>query len=338
MNQLTGFFGVILPTLVVFSVCKYNTFMLNNIFCKYDMSYDIHQPEQTSATLDLSRSERPEVTQVNIDCCAELSNLYKVDILHTGVVGLFGCPVEVSGDIAENTKLKFTYDPTLLNGIKPEGLIILHYNEADAWYDTIQSELDSENCTVTAEISEGGVYMLADAYEWYRAWGITIDELKHDLVFRCSEVTPSFSITIPSDVDYTPCGDYLKDSTEPNVKEKDLVAGPGILSLDDYDIVLSLKYIERSDDITYDDNVEAIKGFCDNSPESYSYEEYNGYTIFTSRLNGEPEQGIHGSGSTWAFMKLSDFSWIYICYTYNYDVIDKYEPQAVNSVMSFKWE
>lgn len=46
----------------------------------------------------------------------------------------------------------------------------------------------------------------------------------------------------------------------------------------------------------------------------------------------------NGSGSTWAFMKLSDFSWIYICYTYNYDVIDKYEPQAVNSVMSFKWE
>lgn len=297
----------------------------------------LQKPEPKYAALDLSKSERPEVTRVEVGCNASIINVYKVNYLHTGVVGLFGCPVEISGDIAKGTKLEFTYDPSKLNGIKPEGLIILHYNEAEAWYDTIQSDLDRDNCTVTALIGEGGAYLLADAYEWYRVWGTVLDEFKHDVVFRCNESYHPFSITIPSDVEFNPCGDYLKDSSEPNVREQDLVAGPGVLDLDDHDIVLTMKYFQRTDEITYDENVAGIKAFCDTSDE-YSYEDYGDYTIFTSRVKGEPQRGINGSGSTWALMKIDNISWVYICYTYVYDKIEEYEPQAVNSIKSFMWE
>lgn len=295
------------------------------------------EPELSESELDLSKSERPEVTRVKLSCNASIKNVYKVNYLHTGVVGLFGCPVETDGEIPSGTKLEFTYDPSMLNGIKPEGLIILHYNEADAWYDTIPSELDRERHTVTAEISESGAYMLADAYEWYRVWGTVLDEFKHDVVFRCDEVNPAFSITIPADVEFNPCGDYLKDSSEPNVREKDLVAGPGVLDLSRHDIVLTMKYYQRTDDTTCDKNLADIKEICDSSDE-YSYEEYGDYTIFTSRMKGDPSCGINGSGSAWALMKISDLSWVYICYTYVYDKIDEYEPQAVNSIKSFKWE
>ena len=295
----------------------------------------LQKPEPKYAALDLSKSERPEVTRVEVGCNASIINVYKVNYLHTGVVGLFGCPVEISGEIPSGTALEFTYDPSKLNGIKPEGLIILHYSNHA--YDTIPSELDRDNCTVTALIGEGGAYMLADAYEWYRVWGTVIDEFKHDVVFRCNESYHPFSITIPSDVEFNPCGDYLKDSSEPNVREQDLVAGPGVLDLDDHDIVLTMKYFQRTDEITYDENVAGIKAFCDTSDE-YSYEDYGEYTIFTSRVKGEPQRGINGSGSTWAQMKITDCSWVYICYTYVYDKIEEYEPQAVNSIKSFMWE
>ncbi|MGN0688228.1 MAG: hypothetical protein ACI4KA_08990 [Oscillospiraceae bacterium] len=298
----------------------------------------LETPKNEYTVLDLTDSERPEVTSVKINCNADISNLYKVDYLHSEVVGLFGCPVEINGDINDGTLLEFTYDPSLLNGISPEGLIILHYNENDSWYDTIPSKLDSEHCAVSAVISEGGVYMLADAYEWYRAWGVNADEYAHDVLFRCGEITPNFSISIPDDVKFTPCGDYMKDSGEPNVREKDLVAGPSVLDLRRYDIVLIMKYMERMDEITYTENITAIKEICEEMPEYYMYEEYEDYTIFSSRIEGDPQLGITGSGSVWAMMKITDHSWVYICYTYVYDKIDEYEAQAISSIKSFRWE
>lgn len=298
----------------------------------------LKKPEPKYAVLDLSKSERPEVSQVKINCNARLNNLYKAHILHTGVVGLFGCPVEIDGKIPDKTALEFTYNSSMLNGINPDGLLILHYSEEKSDYTELPSKVDKERCTVTAEISEGGAYMLVDAYEWFRAWGVNIDELKHDTTFHCTEITPNFSISIPSDVDYAPCIASLKDSSEPNLREKDLVAGASRYD-EKRKIVLTMKYCEGTNGLTYAENIAGAKSVCEIMPEAYSvYEESADRAIFVCNFAGEPAKNIDGTGGVWAFVKITDSSWLYISYSYDYNNISKYEQAAVNSVKSLKWK
>lgn len=141
-------------------------------------------------TKSIEKGEKPEVTAVHLSCMCdgdikekvEISDLYNVNVLHSGVVGLVGVPIELTyDDSLSETKLYFIYDADELRGIPPKNLIMLHYNEESQFYDTVENAvLNEDEHTVSADISEVGVYLLADAYQWYDCWGIDVSEYEYD--------------------------------------------------------------------------------------------------------------------------------------------------------------
>ena len=162
-----------------------------------------------SYTLDLSSSERPQVLKAEVNGAdnARLSNLYGVHILHTDVVGLFGCPVDVTADEFDGASITFTYDKNNMKGVPPENLLFLWYDEDNSIYREIKTQLDENSCTVSADITAGGAYMLVDLYEWLRVWGYDVDEYAHEICLTGEEFSrnygitlPEFSITLPKNV------------------------------------------------------------------------------------------------------------------------------------------
>ncbi len=162
-----------------------------------------------SYTLDLSKSDKPQVLKATVNGAdnARLHNLYGVHILHTDVVGLFSCPVEVTANEFDGASITFTYDKNNMNSVPPENLLFLWYDENNSVYREIKTQLDEKSCTVSADISAGGAYMLVDRYEWLKAWGYDVEEYAHEICFTGEEFSrnygislPEFSITLPKTV------------------------------------------------------------------------------------------------------------------------------------------
>ncbi|MBP5361995.1 MAG: hypothetical protein J6Y71_03060 [Ruminococcus sp.] len=138
----------------------------------------------------IANSEKPELVKIrfsgecdeNIKKHASVSDLYGVDYLHSGVVGLVGSPIDVSYDEQiKQPELSFIYDKEQLRGVPEKNLIVLHYNENDQFYDTIEKfDLDTANCIVSVKLKEDGVYLLADAFQWYGAWGMDVSKYAYD--------------------------------------------------------------------------------------------------------------------------------------------------------------
>lgn len=138
----------------------------------------------------IDNAEKPEVIRIsfegkcvdNIKKHAKVSDLYNVHVLHSGVVGLIGVPIELEYDEeVTEPRLTFTYDTSELRGVPEKNLVMLHYNENDAFYDTVKKfSLNTDDCTVSADIKEQGVYLLADAYMWYGAWGMDVSEYEYE--------------------------------------------------------------------------------------------------------------------------------------------------------------
>lgn len=148
---------------------------------------DVRRQTYTKA---IDRGEKPEVAAVHLSCVCDgdisekvsISDLYNVNVLHSGVVGLVGVPIKLTyDDSLSETKLYFIYDADELRGIPPKNFIMLHYNEESQFYDTVENfVLNEDEHTVSADISEGGVYLLADAYQWYDCWGLDVSEYAYD--------------------------------------------------------------------------------------------------------------------------------------------------------------
>lgn len=149
---------------------------------------DVRRQTYTKA---IEKGEKPEVSAVHLSCMCggdisekvSISDLYNVNVLHSGVVGLVGVPIELTyDDSVSETKIYFIYNADELRGIPQKNLIMLHYNEETSFYDTVEDfVLNEEDCTVSADISEGGVYLLADAYQWYGCWGTDVSEYEYDV-------------------------------------------------------------------------------------------------------------------------------------------------------------
>lgn len=158
----------------------------------------------TSYTIDLSQTRAPNVLSVTVDDAVEpyIRNMLDVHVLHTDVVGLFGCPVEVTADELENAVLTFEYDPENMKNVPAKNLIGLYYNEEEYNYEEILGELDESACTVTFDITREGSYMLVDAFEWLSVWGVDASEYSHPLEYvyegrTYPEYYPGFSAIIP---------------------------------------------------------------------------------------------------------------------------------------------
>lgn len=166
---------------------------------------DSSQPEinVSSVTLDLAKKDLKQVKHVTLEGKlskqTRLKNLYGVNVLHSEIVGLFGCPVEVVSDNFTGGTLTFEYDPENMRGVPEKNLVLLHYTE-DNSYDEITASIDEENNQITAQITEAGDYMLVDAFLWIGAWGGDVTEYAHDTEFFCDMF--GFSVTIPKEAAY----------------------------------------------------------------------------------------------------------------------------------------
>lgn len=162
------------------------------------------EPEPSAEyTLHLEDTRCPQVLTVTVENGKDpyIRNMLDVHVLHTGVVGLFGCPVEVEG-VTENSRLIFRYDPANMNQVPSRNLIGLYYNEEEYNYEELEPTLDTENCTVSFDVDRDGAYMLVDLYEWFRAWGADLPEYAHPLEFTFEggyypSYYPSFTVTVP---------------------------------------------------------------------------------------------------------------------------------------------
>lgn len=137
---------------------------------------------EDKTTLDLRRSDEPNVLEVTVSGeNVTITDMLNIHILHTDVVGRFGSPVEVEG-AEENSVITFRVDRRNMKNVPMQNLIVLHYNEEDAWYDELPGRVDETACTVSAQTDGDGCYLLADLYEWYNVWGFPVPEgSEHEL-------------------------------------------------------------------------------------------------------------------------------------------------------------
>ncbi len=151
---------------------------------------DPADPERQICHKTLSNPEKPEIVRIwfsgecsdSIKAHSRVSDIYNIDYLHSGVVGLVGSPVELEFD--ENvTKpvMSFEYDEAQLRGIPVKNLIVLHYSEKDQFYNTIGSYIEMEKNRVSFIPEEPGVYLLADAYQWLGVWGYDVSEYEYTI-------------------------------------------------------------------------------------------------------------------------------------------------------------
>ncbi|MCH5325331.1 MAG: hypothetical protein J1E39_08955 [Eubacterium sp.] len=106
-------------------------------------------------------------------------DMYGIHVLHSGVVGLVGAPVDVQfdPDKVEGGKLVFVYDPDELKGVRPDALMFMWYDEENGNYQELPDGiLNTDNCSMNLRIDKPGVYLLVNMYEWLNAWGAGLED------------------------------------------------------------------------------------------------------------------------------------------------------------------
>ena len=157
----------------------------------YDSSEESSEPaksgEKVSASDEVGYNGDDTVTRVELipDESIDISDkvrfedMYERHVLHTGVVGRVGAPVELDFDKNEvrGGTLVFTYDPKKLSGVRPDALMFLWYDEAnDNYVEKEVESLDTDAHTVSLHITEPGTYLLVNMYTWLNAWGADLDD------------------------------------------------------------------------------------------------------------------------------------------------------------------
>lgn len=209
------------------------------------------QAEHRAQVLNLAGEENKQVTSVMLE--GEFSEMpvlnTSMDVMHMGVVGLVGCPIEINSSELTSAKLQFKYDKFRLGSIPPENLVVLHYDGNSGFYDTVPSVPDTNQCTVSADISEDGVYMLADNYEWGSVWGNTGTAKPHPIDYVNNEYGFSFALPEGMRVEYIM--DYMKDDEDGSYKVLTRSAEKG-------DLNIGVEYLLRPDSASAEEYLNVL--------------------------------------------------------------------------------
>ncbi len=286
----------------------------------------ITENEKLTRGVKLSDADVKQVVKVGIKGIfsedTTVSDIYNINVLHTGVVGLFGCPVEISSSEFEEAVIVFEYNPDDMKNVPAESLIMLHYNEEDCFYDTIPSKLNEENHTVSAKITEPGAYMLADAYEWYRTWGDDASEYAHDILYTDPDF--NFSMSIPEEIQLQYVSSPLEDDEE----------GKCQTLLECYandNIQIGIEYLERP---TYASAEEFITKIADILEcEKGTITAQDGAAGHYFYINFGEDIGTKNLSMNCVF-PIDNTHYINIWYGFT---DEKYYETAVKSLESFKW-
>lgn len=132
----------------------------------------------TDITLLIYEEDKPSAVSIKLlsdDGGYMMENMYEIDYMVTGTVGMVSVPVEItkydgtySGD--DNTKLIFEYDDSKLT-CEESDLVIMKYLGPNEGYDILYNfELDEEANTISLDISADGIYLVEDIEIWTGVW------------------------------------------------------------------------------------------------------------------------------------------------------------------------
>lgn len=152
-------------------------------------STDSGEPDDSDkkpAQADIGENGAKAVTHVmlipddNVDISRKVSfrDMYGVHVLHSGVVGLVGAPVEIEYDDDVNGgTLVFFYDPEKLEGVRPDALMFMWFDETDQNYVELEGEkLYDGKDAIGIKIDKPGTYLLVNRYAWFNVWGADLDD------------------------------------------------------------------------------------------------------------------------------------------------------------------
>lgn len=312
---------------------KSNSFVSEDTVNSYHKRlYNKSSDQINTVRIDLSDAEVKQVKEVtlkgNFPDDTLIQNLYKVHALHTELVGLFGCPVEICSSDFKKGRLEFKYNIEDMKCVPEKNLILLHYNEFENCYDTIGTSLDSDRNTVAAVISEPGAYMLADAYEWYGVWGKDVSKYKHDIAYANEQY--GFAINIPEEVKISEVSDYLKNDEDG--KCKTLLECKSMC-----DIKIGIEYLERpsyssaKEYVNEMSEIVKLNGFLDSTGEIVCSDGTVGY--YFSANYGKIIEGDKYSIN--CIFPLDSTRYINIWYGF---VDSMYYEKAMSSLESFKFQ
>lgn len=247
--------------------------------------------------------------EIDISDKVDFEDLYGRHVLHSGVVGLVGAPVEVSFDDNDvrTGKLVFTYDPTKLKGVRPDSLMFMWYDEYNDNYVELESEVDEKNNTVSVDITYDGVYLLVNKYTWYNAWGFELEDDGMDPDYDPMDALSDYSLwanyAYTGDIPELADIDFIKTNLEENSYYSFSVSTPEELASAVYYINVS-ETDARDIDIIIENNIDlsgiewAPLGWY-GAGIDYQYQGEiigNGYTISNMTINGYEESGFIGCG------------------------------------------
>lgn len=108
--------------------------------------------------------------QIDISDKVGLFDEYGSIVPNSELKGIVGSPVEVYFDPQETgeCKLVFVYDPEKLYGVRPDALAFVFYDleTRDEYVMYDDGVVNTDNCSVTIDISKPGDYMLVNKYQW----------------------------------------------------------------------------------------------------------------------------------------------------------------------------
>ena len=143
------------------------------------------QTQVNEFTKTISDAKKPEVDVVTLRDegengllgSATIRDVYLEDYMASGVVGLVGPPVRVSyNENLGSVLLTFHYVPEELRGTPERNLIILHEDKDGSYVQVGAETRDEEGDTISVQIEEPGLYLLADCYQWYTVWGVDMSD------------------------------------------------------------------------------------------------------------------------------------------------------------------
>ena len=133
--------------------------------------------------IDIQNSAMPEIIKAELSgkCNDRIENKVEMyesrNVLHEGVVGRLGIPLEVKCSGVKDAEIALYYDKGELRGVPEKNIIMLHCTAPNEPYNTVEkAQLDTAKGVVYAPYQGDGVYLLADAYKWYSAWGMDASE------------------------------------------------------------------------------------------------------------------------------------------------------------------
>ncbi|MBP5282236.1 MAG: hypothetical protein J6Z22_07020 [Lachnospiraceae bacterium] len=151
---------------------------------------EVEETKTPKLVVDVDCPKKPEVYRVALEDTgsdgnlgnSKIRNVYEIDYMSSGVVGLVGAPVEVSYSKEEaKAKITFYYDKDELRGIPERNLIILHEVPSGSYEQVGVEQRDTDKGTISVEIPEAGIYLLADYYQWYGVWGVDVSDYAYEV-------------------------------------------------------------------------------------------------------------------------------------------------------------